>query len=142
MAVRADIAGVVNNDVSFTFSLTYNDLPLDLTSLTVTVTVKPSQVAPDSAGTVYSVSGGLTMLSAVAGRFTLAIPHSATATAGKLLVPRRREGRQRQREHMHVRRAESHGGVNEKAPAISGGGLSGLAHPLSSCSRRVPSSLS
>lgn len=82
MTVRADIAGVVNNDLEFTFSLTYNDAPLDLTGYTVTVVVKPSQAAADNTGVTYGVGTGLSYLSQVAGRFMLTIPRSATAAAG------------------------------------------------------------
>lgn len=82
MTVRQDLAGVVNNDLLFTFSLTYNSLPLNLTGYTVTVVVKPSQVSADAAGVTYSIGSGLTMISALAGRFTLAIPRASTATPG------------------------------------------------------------
>lgn len=82
MTVRQDIAGIVNNDLQFTFALTYNDLPLNLTGYTTICVVKPSQISLDSAGTTYSVGSGLTVLSAVAGRLQLNIPHASTATAG------------------------------------------------------------
>ena len=82
MTVRADIAGVVNNDLTFTFSLTYNNRPLDLTAYTVSVVVKASQTALDNTGTTYTVGSGLTMISAVSGRFSLNIPRSSTTTAG------------------------------------------------------------
>lgn len=82
MTVRQDIAGVVNNDLQFTFSLIYNDLPLNLTGYTVSVVVKASQTASDGTGTTYTVGSGLTVLSALAGRVQLSIGHTSTGTAG------------------------------------------------------------
>lgn len=82
MTVRQDIAGVINNDLTFTVSLTYNKKPLDLTGYTVSVIVKPSQISTDAQGVTYTVGSGLTMISAVSGRFKLVIPRSATVSAG------------------------------------------------------------
>lgn len=82
MTVRADIAGVVNNDLEFTFSLTYNDAPLNLTGYTPTVIVKASATAADNTGVTYGIGTGLSYISQAAGRFMLTIPRSATVTAG------------------------------------------------------------
>lgn len=82
MTVQRNIAGVINNQLPFTFALTYNDKPLNLTGFTYTVIVKPSQTAQDSAGTTYTVSSGLTAVSVVSGRFKLVIPANMTASAG------------------------------------------------------------
>lgn len=82
MASRLDLAGVINNDLSFTFPVTSGGKPLNLTGYTVTLVVKASQTATDGSGTTYTVGSGLTVLSTVAGRVQLAIPHTATAIAG------------------------------------------------------------
>lgn len=82
MTVRQDIAGVINNDLELTFTLKYNQRPLNLNGYTVTVVVKPSQVSLDSAGTTYTVGSGLTLISLVSGRFRLRIPRISTTTAG------------------------------------------------------------
>lgn len=82
MTVRQDIAGVINNQLPFTFALKYNNLPLNLTGFTYSVVVKPSQTAADSAGTVYAVGSGLTAVSLVSGRFSLLIPANMTSSAG------------------------------------------------------------
>lgn len=82
MTTRQDIAGVVNNDLVFTFNLTYNDAPLNLTGYTVSVVVKANQAALDSSGTTYTSGNGLAFISQVAGRFTLTIPRANAAAAG------------------------------------------------------------
>jgi hypothetical protein len=82
VTVRQDIAGVAGNDLQFLFALTYNGKPLSLSGYAVTITVKPSQTAPDSAGVTYTTSDQISVVSSAAGRVKLTIPHSATATPG------------------------------------------------------------
>jgi hypothetical protein len=82
MTVRQDISGTVNNDLGFVVSLTYNFAPISLATYTPTVIVKPSQASPDSAGAVYNLGAGLTVLSSPAGRVQLQIPRAACTTPG------------------------------------------------------------
>lgn len=82
MSTRSDIAGVVGDDLTFNFALTYNGSVVNLNSYTPKVVVKASANAADGTGTTYTVGSGITLTNAVRGRFTLAIPHSATSSAG------------------------------------------------------------
>lgn len=78
MSTRAAIGGIVNNDLAFSFDLTYQGEPLNLTGYTITVYLKASQATPDSDAATFTPGPS----DAPAGEFTWDIPHAGNTTAG------------------------------------------------------------
>lgn len=80
MSINTPLTGIVNNDLSFAFALTYDGEKLNLANYTIAVYLKASQTTPDSSATTFSPSPSI----ATAGEFTWAIPRADNTTAGVL----------------------------------------------------------
>ena len=79
MSTESDISGLVPDDLEFLLALTYNNLPLNLTTVqSVTAYLKPYANSLDSLAKTYTVGSGLTITDSVNGKITWDIPHTDT----------------------------------------------------------------
>ena len=83
MSQWQNLGVIENNDVLFSFNLTFNNSPLDVTNYVLSLVVKSSQAASDQSGTIYTVGSGLTVLNASLGQVSWRLPGSATGTPGQ-----------------------------------------------------------
>jgi len=83
VSIRQNLTVIENNDVSLAFTITYAGAAVNLGGYTLTVTLKQSAGKPDSTGTTFTTSSGLTITNAAAGQFTWLIPHTNLAQPGQ-----------------------------------------------------------
>lgn len=75
MSTQVAIAGLSGDDLTFSVSLTENEQPLDLSTITtVTAYLKPTPGSADSAGKSYGIGSGLTVVSSATGQLKWFIP--------------------------------------------------------------------
>lgn len=76
MSAQQDISGLSGDDLLFSVSLTYNNAPLNLGTITsVTAYLKASQFASDASAKTYTTGTGLTITNSAQGQLTWAIPN-------------------------------------------------------------------
>lgn len=82
MSMWRDLSVEQNNDRTFSLTLTVDSEPLNITSLTLSLVLKDSRTATDASGTTYTAGSGLTVVSALLGKVSWALPHAQTGTPG------------------------------------------------------------
>lgn len=83
MATLSDITLLQGNNETLSGTVTSGGSAQNLTGVALTMVIKSSAVASDSSGTtIGTATGEITVVSAAAGTYSVAVPTSVTTSAG------------------------------------------------------------